>query len=93
MDLILWRHADAEDVGSQGDAARNLTKKGRKQAERIAEWLRPRLEGDWRILCSPAARAGPRIIWATSLAVGGSRSYCPAPSLSATSVGSSAVRG
>lgn len=57
MELILWRHADAEDPGPKGDLARELTKKGRKQAERMAEWLRPRLEGRWKVLSSPAARA------------------------------------
>jgi phosphohistidine phosphatase len=57
MDLILWRHADAEDVGPQGDLSRRLTKKGRRQAERMARWLDARLEGDWRIVCSPAQRA------------------------------------
>ena len=57
MQLILWRHADAEDPGPAGDLARNLTRKGRKQAERMAEWLRPRLEGEWKVLCSPAHRA------------------------------------
>ena len=57
MELILWRHADAEDPGPKGDAARELTKKGRKQAERMAAWLRPRLEGEWLVLSSPAARA------------------------------------
>jgi phosphohistidine phosphatase len=55
MELILWRHADAED-GSP-DLKRELTDKGRKQAERMAGWLRPRLDGDWRILVSPAVRA------------------------------------
>src|SRR5215216_6828383 len=57
MELILWRHADAEDPGPQGDFARELTKKGRKQAKAMADWLRPRLEGKWTILSSPAARA------------------------------------
>ena len=57
MELILWRHAEAEDPGPGGDLARNLTRKGRKQAERMAEWLRPRLEGEWRVIASPAARA------------------------------------
>jgi len=57
MELILWRHAEAEDPGPKGDLARTLTKRGRKQAERMAEWLRPRLEGEWRIVASPAARA------------------------------------
>jgi phosphohistidine phosphatase len=54
MELILWRHAEAED--GLDDAKRILTKRGRKQAERVARWLRPRLEGDWRILVSPAER-------------------------------------
>jgi phosphohistidine phosphatase len=57
MELILWRHAEAEDAGPQGDASRELTRRGRKQAERMAAWLRPRLEGDWKILSSPALRA------------------------------------
>jgi len=57
MELILWRHADAEDGDGKDDGARELTKKGRRQAERMAAWLRPRLEGDWRILVSPAKRA------------------------------------
>jgi phosphohistidine phosphatase len=57
MELILWRHADAEDVGPKGDLSRRLTKRGRKQAERMAAWLAPRLEGDWRVVVSPAQRA------------------------------------
>jgi phosphohistidine phosphatase len=57
MDLILWRHAEAEDTNPAGDSDRELTKRGRKQAERVASWLRPRLEGDWTILSSPAVRA------------------------------------
>ena len=57
MELILWRHAEAEDPGPKGDLARELTKKGRKQAKAMADWLQPRLEGDWRVLASPAARA------------------------------------
>ena len=57
MELILWRHADAEDGIGMPDSERALTKKGRRQAERMAEWLRPRLEGDWRVLVSPAKRA------------------------------------
>ena len=57
MELILWRHADAEDPGPRGDLARELTKKGRRQAEAMSEWLRPRLKGEWRVIASPAARA------------------------------------
>ena len=57
MELILWRHAEAEDPGPRGDLARELTKKGRRQAEAMAAWLGPRLDGAWRVLASPAARA------------------------------------
>ena len=57
MELILWRHAEAEDPGPRGDFARELTRKGRKQAQAMADWLRPRLSPQWRILSSPAARA------------------------------------
>lgn len=57
MELILWRHAEAEDPGPGGDFVRALTKKGRKQADRMAAWLKPRLDGDWQLLVSPAARA------------------------------------
>lgn len=57
MELILWRHAEAEDPGPRGDFARELTRKGHKQADRMADWLRPRLEGEWRVVVSPAARA------------------------------------
>lgn len=56
MDLILWRHAEAEDANPKGDLARTLTKRGRKQAQKMAGWLKPRLEGHWRVLASPAAR-------------------------------------
>ena len=56
MELILWRHAEAEDANGKPDAARELTKKGRKQAERMAQWLRPKLDDEWRILVSPARR-------------------------------------
>jgi len=55
MDLILWRHADAE-AGSP-DSARKLTEHGREQARRVAAWLKPRLPGNCEILVSPAARA------------------------------------
>lgn len=54
MELILWRHAEAEE-GSP-DSSRELTGKGRKQAERMAEWLRPRIPEHTRIIVSPAKR-------------------------------------
>jgi len=55
MDLILWRHAEAE-AGSP-DSARKLTERGREQARRIAAWLKPCLPGNCEILVSPAERA------------------------------------
>jgi len=55
MDLILWRHAEAEEGGA--DLERALTPKGRKQAERVAEWLLQRLPGTFAVLASPAIRA------------------------------------
>ena len=56
MQLILWRHAEAEDANGKDDMARALTKKGHRQAERMAKWLKPRIVGDWRILVSPSKR-------------------------------------
>lgn len=55
MDLILWRHADAENASP--DTARRLTERGREQARQVAAWLRPRLPADCRVLVSPATRA------------------------------------
>jgi phosphohistidine phosphatase len=55
MDLILWRHAEAED--GRPDSARNLTEHGREQARRIAAWLKPRLPRHCEVLVSPAVRA------------------------------------
>src|SRR4051812_8448536 len=55
MDLILWRHAEAEE--GDNDAARRLTPKGIKQAARTAAWLDSRLPRDARVLVSPAVRA------------------------------------
>lgn len=55
MDLILWRHAEAED--GLPDAGRKLTDKGLKQAKQMADWLKARLPQNTRILVSPAMRA------------------------------------
>jgi phosphohistidine phosphatase len=55
MDLILWRHAEAEP--GEPDLGRRLTAKGLKQAERMALWLERHLPDSTRILVSPAARA------------------------------------
>ena len=55
MDLILWRHAEAED--GVPDLERRLTAKGRKQAERVAQWLLQRMPARFTLLSSPATRA------------------------------------
>lgn len=57
MDLILWRHAEAEDGDPHTpDAKRRLTPRGEKQARKMASWLKERLPRDTRILVSPTAR-------------------------------------
>jgi phosphohistidine phosphatase len=55
MELILWRHAEAED--GYPDHERALTEKGHEQAKKMAAWLNPRLPKDTQILVSPAKRA------------------------------------
>jgi phosphohistidine phosphatase len=55
MDLILWRHAEAEDGIPDHD--RKLTRRGEQQAKRVAEWLANSLTGPYRVLASPAVRA------------------------------------
>ena len=54
-ELLLWRHADAED--GVPDSGRALSKKGLKQARQVALWLKPRLPDGCLILASPAKRA------------------------------------
>jgi phosphohistidine phosphatase len=61
MDLILWRHAEAEDwlLGDETsgvDLDRSLTQRGEKQATRMAAWLDRQLPEGARILVSPARR-------------------------------------
>lgn len=57
MDLILWRHAEAEDGGPNlPDAKRRLTERGEKQARKVARWLQSYLPKSTRILVSPAQR-------------------------------------
>ena len=54
MELILWRHAEAED--GMDDLARALTPKGWHQAEQMAAWIKGQLPADVRIVASPAVR-------------------------------------
>jgi phosphohistidine phosphatase len=75
MDLILWRHADAEDGDDTiNDLDRVLTPRGVKQAARVAGWLDRQLPEAARILSSPARRCEQ-----TALALG--RKYKVRPEL------------
>lgn len=57
MDLIFWRHAEAEN-GPDGleDLQRPLSPRGEKQAARMAVWLDRQLPDGLRVLVSPAVR-------------------------------------
>jgi len=58
MDLILWRHAEAQEhAPGLNDLDRALTAKGERQARDVAKWLQQVLPADARVLCSPAKRA------------------------------------
>ncbi|CAM2147683.1 phosphohistidine phosphatase [Pararobbsia alpina] len=63
MNLILWRHADAENLPERmlehhpSDLQRALTERGLKQAGQIGRWLNERIDSDSLILASPAIRA------------------------------------
>ena len=54
MDLLLWRHAEAEDGVS--DMQRQLTARGEKQAEQVAQWLKIHAPKQMNIVASPAKR-------------------------------------
>lgn len=54
MDLLLWRHAEAED--GDDDMKRRLTERGEQQAERMAQWIRTHQPLKMRIVASPAIR-------------------------------------
>jgi phosphohistidine phosphatase len=55
MELILWRHSEAE-VG-EPDEGRALTANGLKQAAKMADWLDHNLPHSCKILVSPATRS------------------------------------
>lgn len=63
MNLILWRHAEAIDLGTpvtpgcKRDMERKLTVRGQQQAETTARWLHAHMKRDFRVICSPADRA------------------------------------
>lgn len=54
MDLLLWRHAEAE--AGENDLQRRLTARGEKQAKAMARWLRQHEPKKLRILVSPSVR-------------------------------------
>lgn len=57
VNLILWRHAEAEVESASGaDADRALTKAGQKSAAKMAKWLHQHLPPNVEIYCSPARR-------------------------------------
>ena len=74
MDLILWRHADAEDGPDFGPASagppsvvdadlhRCLSARGHKQASRMAKWVDRTLTNSARILVSPAMRCEQTVV-------------------------------
>lgn len=67
MDLILWRHAEAEELEATDEAgiddlSRRLTPRGDKQAARMAAWLDRQLPDGVRIWCSPAVRTEQTVL-------------------------------
>ena len=57
MDLVLWRHAEAQEWAEGcDDMARTLTPRGSKQATRMALWLDRQLPESAHVWTSPARR-------------------------------------
>ena len=48
MDVLLWRHAEAEE--GPDDFARPLTERGKKQAASVAAWLSQHLPRQLRVI-------------------------------------------
>lgn len=73
MDLIIWRHAEAEEAREGiDDLQRTLTPRGVKEATRMARWLDAVLPEGARILSSPALRCDQ-----TAHALGRRYRICP----------------
>lgn len=73
MDLVLWRHAQAQDwTPGCDDIARRLTTRGEMQAARMASWLDRQLPEGSRILASPSVRTEQ-----TVMALGRKFKRCP----------------
>ncbi|RCS59501.1 SixA phosphatase family protein [Parvibium lacunae] len=59
MNLILWRHAEAEENLRESyatDLRRQLTDRGHKQAQKVAAWLQQHLPPSSLVIASPAIR-------------------------------------
>lgn len=54
MDLLLWRHAEAEE--GEDDLNRRLTRRGEAQAKAMGAWLRTHAPKNLRVIASPAQR-------------------------------------
>lgn len=54
MDLLLWRHAEAEE--GENDFERALTARGLRQAKAVAKWIRQHQPKQLRIIASPTVR-------------------------------------
>jgi phosphohistidine phosphatase len=82
MDLILWRHAEAEEAGGKmPDARRRLTARGEKQARQMAAWLKQRLPKRTVVLVSPTQRTQM-----TAHALGGAFEIAPGLGVGADAV-------
>lgn len=61
LHVIFWRHAEAEDIdtdaGAAADLRRALTRQGRRDASRIAAWIKAHVPKPWVVCASPALRA------------------------------------
>lgn len=64
MDLILWRHAEAEE--GWNDLERQLTAKGQRQAKKMAKWLKQQLGDKSLCLIASGARRSQQTLAAFS---------------------------
>ena len=60
MHVIFWRHAEADDIdaasGTAADLQRELTRQGRRDASRMAAWIKAHVPKPWTVCASPALR-------------------------------------
>lgn len=57
MDLILWRHAEADEAqGTLPDAERGLTERGHANAAKMANWLKHQHMKNVLVLAGPSKR-------------------------------------